>query len=99
MVIRNLLTLLFNLEKNTNLILACEGGVYMFEKIYDDVYLVKNHNTSTFSIPDSFANDSWLYRKCIGFIFHLTEQINRFSYKYRKIMRTLNTEKQSLLVG
>lgn len=71
----------------------------MFEKIYDDVYLVKNHNTSTFSIPDSFANDSWLYRQCIGFIFFLTEQINRCSYKYRKIMQTLNTEKKSLLVG
>lgn len=71
----------------------------MFEKIYDDVYLVENRNINSFSMPESLTNDSWIVRQLAEFTLYLTEQINGYTYKYRKIMYTLNTEKSLLLVG
>lgn len=70
----------------------------MFEKIYDDVYLVVKYDASTFSIYQSSVNGSWLYRQFVSFVLYITEKINSFSQEHRQIMTTLNTEKKLLMV-
>ncbi|VVC27297.1 Piezo non-specific cation channel, R-Ras-binding domain,Piezo domain [Cinara cedri] len=76
---------------------ACEGSVRMFDKIYDDVYLVKNHDKiNNLPIPENLKNDLWIYRHFVGFILYLTKLMNRYSYEHRRMMHTLNTEKKLL---
>ncbi|KAE9525194.1 hypothetical protein AGLY_014438, partial [Aphis glycines] len=77
---------------------ACLDGEFMFEKIYDDVYLVVKYDTHIFSkyYGDS-VNGSWLYRQFVYFVFYLTEQMNSYSEKHRQIMETLNAEKTKLM--
>lgn len=72
----------------------------MFEKIYDDVYLVVKYDTHIFSkyYGDS-VNGSWLYRQFVYLVFYLTEQMNSYSEKHRQIMETLNAEKTKLMVN
>jgi len=72
----------------------------MFEKIYDDVYLVVKYDTDIFSkYHGNSVNGSWLYRQFVYFVIHLTEKMNSYSEEHRQIMETLNAEKKLLMVG
>lgn len=72
----------------------------MFEKIYDDVYLVVKYDSNIFSkYHGDSVNGSWLYRQFVYFVYHLIEKMNRYSEEHRQIMETLNAEKKLLMVG
>jgi len=70
----------------------------MFEKIYDDVYLVVKYDASIFSKYGDSVKGSWLYRQFVYFVLYITEKMNSYSEEHRQIMETLNAEKKILMV-
>lgn len=71
----------------------------MFENIYDDIYLVEKYDTNILSKYKDFVNGPWFYRQIICVVLCLTDKIDEFSKKHRKITQVLQVEKKLFMVN